>query len=182
MQLSFAHLKSMLWASPEAQAYAVVNGAAVPGLRERLRQPGVKAWECLTRGALSPEKGEKAPYVVELTAEDAFSDWLLGEAGATYPNWGVVGVGPVTMMAMREHGRRLIEVTLPEGEGRRWSWFDPLLWGPLLPRLDSGQLHQAFGALTDWVVVTPKSWQWLTLSAGQVVVTPRDCLAVGAGL
>ncbi len=177
MQQSYAHLKSMLWPSPAARAFAVIDGAVVPQLAERLATADVRGWDCLWRGALTPEKAAIAPYVAELTPEGAFTDWLLQEGSAAYPGWGMVGVGPVNLMGMREHGRRLIEVTLPDGDRRRWHWYDPALWAPLLPRLDPSQLEAAFGALDDWVVVGTTTWQWFTLSAGQLVVTPRDCLA-----
>jgi hypothetical protein len=180
MQQSYSHLKSMLWASPATRVYAIVQGSVVPQLVERLAKADVPGWDCLWRGALAPDKAARAPYVAELSPEGEFTDWLLQEASRAYPGWGVVAVGPVTLMSMREHGRRLIEVTLPEGERRRWAWYDPGLWAALLPRLDPSQLDAAFGALSDWVVVGPATWQWLTLSAGQLVVTPRDCLAAAA--
>lgn len=176
-QQSYAHLKSMLWPAPAARAFAVINGAVVPQIAQRLAQADVKGWDCLWRGALSPEKAARAPYLAELTPNGEFTDWLLQEAAAVYPGWGLLAVGPVTLMGMREHGRRLIDVTLPTGEQRRWTWYDPALWAPLLPRLEPSQLDTVFGALSDWVVVGPSVWQWLTLSAGQLVVTPRECLA-----
>lgn len=180
MQQSYAHLKSMLWPSPAARAHAVINGAVVPQLAQRLATADVRGWDCLWRGALPPDKAAMAPYVVELAPGGDFTDWLLQEAASTYPGWGVVAVGPMTLMGMREHGRRLIEVTLPGGERRRWAWYDPALWAPLLSQLEPAQLDAAFGALSDWVVVGPASWQWLTLSAGQLVVTSRDCLAMAS--
>ncbi len=177
MQQSYAHLKSMLWPSPTARAFAIVNGAVVPQLAERLATADVRGWDCLWRGALPPEKAARAPYVVELAPDSVFTDWLLQEAAGAYPGWGLVAVGPVTLMGMREHGRRLVDVWLPDGAQRRWAWYDPALWAALLPRLEPSQLDAAFGALSDWVAVGPSRWQWLTLSAGQLVVTPRDCLA-----
>lgn len=176
MQQSYAHLKSMLWPTPAARAFAVIHGAVVPQLPERLAAAEIAGWECLWRGALTPDKAAVAPYVAELLPESAFTDWLLQEASTAYPGWGVVGVGPINLMSMREHGRRLIEVSLPDGARRRWHWYDPALWVPLLPRLEPAQLDAAFGALDDWVAVGPTTWQWLTLSAGRLVLTSRDCL------
>lgn len=176
MQQSYSHLKSMLWASPAAHVYAVVSGAVVPGLRDNLAKADVRGWDCLWRGALTPEKEAAAPYVMELTPEGAFTDWLLQEAPAAYPDWGVVGVGPLNLMGMREHARRLVDVTLPDGAKRRWAWYDPVLWAGMLPRLEPTQLDAVYGPLSDWVVVSPKTWHWLTLSAGQLVQSSRECL------
>ncbi len=179
-QQSYAHLKSMLWASPTARAHAVISGAVVPGLRALLDKADVRGWDCLWRGALPPEKAAQAPYVAELTPDGTFTDWLLQDASTTYPGWGVIGLGPVPVMGMREHGRRLLDVMLPDGQRRRWAWHDPALWGPLLAKLEPHQLDEAYGPLTDWVVVGPKVWQWFTLSAGQLVATPRECLPAAA--
>lgn len=179
-QQSYAHLKSMLWASPAARAHAVISGAVVPGLRVMLDQADVRGWDCLWRGALPPEKAAEAPYLVELNPEGAFTDWLLKEASTTYEGWGLIGLGPTNLMTMREHSRRLLDVSLPDGQRRRWAWHDPALWAPLLPKLDPQQLDAAFGPLTDWVVVGPKVWHWLSLSAGQLVATPRECLPAAA--
>lgn len=180
MQQSYAHLKSMLWASPAARVYAVINGAVVPKLKERLQDADVKGWDCLWRGAQPPEKAAVAPYLAELSPEGAFTDWLLQEAGVAYPGWGVLGIGPLALMPMREHARRLLQVGLPDGSLRKWTWYDPDLWLGLLPRVDPLQLDELYGPLSDWVVVGPRTWHWMTLSAGQLVQTPRDCMAAAS--
>lgn len=177
MQQSYSHLKSMLWAEPGARVHAVIRGAVVPGLAQRLQEAEVADWDCLWRGAQTPEQTAVAPYVAELAADSPFTEWLLKEADETYPHWGVLGVGPVSLMAMREHARGLMQVLLPDGSTRRWHWFDPVLWAGLLPQLDGAQLHRAYGPLTDWVVVGSHSWRWLTLSAGQVVESVRQPMA-----
>jgi hypothetical protein len=180
MSQSYAHLKSLLWASPAARVYAVINAAVIPKLAERLKGADVKGWDCLWRGALPPEKAASAPYLAELIPESAFTDWLLKDAAATYPGWGVLAIGPLALMPMREHARRLLQVGLPDGSGRPWTWYDPVLWEALLPRLDPMQLDEAYGPVTDWVMVHPKVWKWMTFSAGQLVQTPRDCLPPSA--
>jgi hypothetical protein len=180
MQQPYSHLKAMLWASPTTKAYAVVSGSVIPGLRDLLGQSDVLDWDCLWRGALPPEKAAQAPYVIELDPHGRFTDWLLQEAGQIYPDWGVIGLGPVGLMAMREHGRSLLDVLLPDGQRHRWTWHDPVLWASLLPRLDALQLDAAYGPLTDWVMVRASVWQWFTLSAGQLIVTPRECMPAAA--
>jgi hypothetical protein len=177
MKQSYDQLKSMLWARPSARVYAVIHGAVVPQLPERLATADVRGWDCLRRGALAPDQAAQAPYVAELTPQGTFTDWLLQEAGTAYPGWGLVAVGSLNLMAMREHGRRLLQVGLPDGQTRKWTWYDPALWAPLLPTLDPMQLDEAFGPLSDWVVVGPQGWQWLTFSAGQLVMSQRECLA-----
>lgn len=174
MQQSYSHLKSKLWADPGARVHAVIRGAAVPGLAARLQEADVADWDCLWRGALTPGQAAIAPYVAELQPEGIFTDWLLRQAGQACPDWGVLAVGPVSLMQMREHARGLMQVVLPDGSVRRWQWFDPVLWAGLLPQMDAGQIDRAYGPLTDWVVIGPRSWRWLTASAGQVVESVRE--------
>lgn len=176
MQQSYEHLKSMLWASPASRVYAYVHGGIVPKLHGQLAQADVRGWDCLWRGALNPAQKEQAPYIVELLPQSVFTDWLLREAATAYPGWGMLGVSSEAMLAMREHGRRLMTVTLPDGQQRQWTWYDPALWGDLLPRLSPDQLDQAFGRLSDWVLVSPTEWRWLTLSAGRLSDSVRQCL------
>jgi Domain of unknown function (DUF4123) len=176
MQQSHAHLKSMLWASEASRVFAIMDGAVVPQLQEKLGKADVLGWDCLWRGALPPDKAAVAPCLAELSQQSEFTTWLLSEAAVAYPGWGVLGVGPLNLLDMREHSRRLLQVGMPDGSTRKWTWFDPALWVPLLPKLDPMQLDEAFGQVTDWVSVTPKLWRWMTFNAGQLVVSERECL------
>lgn len=175
MQQSREHLKSMLWGQPSSHVYAFVRGDVVPGLRERLTTSDALDWDCLWRGALPPADQERAPYVVALRRESALTDWLLGEAAQAYPDWGVVGVSAEPFLAVREQGRSLMQVQVPGGQVRHWTWLDPTLWSALLPQLDARQLQEAFGGVTDWVRIGAAQWQWLTLTAGQLQSSVRAC-------
>lgn len=170
---SISQLKEFLWAQEDHAAFAVVNGQVVPGLPGLLEEADVPGWDCLWRGEQEPEQAEVAPYVVALAPESAFTDWLLGEATSTYPGWGLIGVGPVNLLGMREHGRRLLKVETPEGQAIEWTWFDPVLWAGLLPKLDEAQLLEAYGPLYDWVVPGARSWQWLSWSEDGVQALDR---------
>lgn len=177
MQQSYSHLKSMLWATPGARVHAVIQGAKVPGLPALLQDADVPGWDCLWRGAQTPEKAAVAPYIVELGPESEFTDRVLRDLASAYPGWGVIGVGPVSLMAAREQGRRLLQVALPDGATHQWTWYDPVLWCGLLPQFDAFQLDEAFGPLTDWVVAGAQRWEWFTLSAGQLRTDVRERMA-----
>jgi Domain of unknown function (DUF4123) len=168
-------LQSMLWSSPQARVHAIINGRVVPGLAQRLEKADVQGWQCLRPGALPPDEMAAAPYVAELKPDADFTRWLLSEAWAIHPGWGVVAVGPLNLLRMREHARRLLKVGLPDGSDSPWLWYDPALWEGLLPRLDGDQLMRVYGDLTDWVVTTPTEWRWHTLNAGRLVQNARAC-------
>jgi Domain of unknown function (DUF4123) len=179
MQQSISHLKSMLWATAQSRVYAFVQGSVVPQFHEQLAKADVRGWDCLWRGALSPEQRAQAPYLVELLRESKFTDALLKDVPVTYPAWGLIGVSTDAMLPVREHGRQLLKVALPDGQQRQWAWMDPVLWGGLLPQLSPEQLDAAFGRVSDWVLVSASEWRWMTLSAGVLVQDSRQVL-VGA--
>lgn len=173
MSESIAHLKSLLWAHEGAAPFAVLNGEVLPGLPERLQKADVPGWDGLLRGALEPAQAAVAPYVVALSPEGDFTHWLLTEATATYPGWGLIGVGPVNLLGMREYCRSLLKVETPDGHVVPWQWFNPTLWSALLPRLDAAQLLEAYGPLYDWVIPGTTSWKWLTWQEDGVQVEDR---------
>jgi Domain of unknown function (DUF4123) len=162
MSEAIAHLKTMLWAHEDAEPFAVLNGEVIPDLPERLEQADVPGWDGLLRGALEPEQAAVAPYVVAMAPESTFTDWLLTEGTTTYPGWGLIGVGPVNLLGMREHCRHLLKVESPDGQVIEWRWFNPALWAGLLPKLDPAQLLEVYGPLYDWVIPGATSWKWLT--------------------
>lgn len=177
MQQSDDHLRSMLWASPRARVYAFVQGDRVPGLPEQLPKAAVQGWDCLQRGALSPTEQASAAYVIELRRDAPFTDTLLRETATTFPEWGLIGVSEAPLLSVREHGRRLLNVQLPDGQSRPWRWLAPRLWGGLLPQLGPEQLNDAFGCMSDWVLIDAAQWQWLSLRAGVLSQDTRRRLA-----
>lgn len=161
MSESFNHLKEVLWSQEDCSVFAVINGEVLPGLPQRLEDAGL-SWDCLWRGELSEEQAALAPYVVELAKEHAFTDWLLAEAVVTHAGWGVLAVGPVHLLALRQHGRHLLKIETPAGTTMAWQWYRPALWAGLLPQLDDTQLLEAFGPMNEWVIPRADAWRWLT--------------------
>jgi Domain of unknown function (DUF4123) len=174
MSQSISHLKNMLWSAEDSAVFAIIHGEALPGIAAKLEEADVPGWDCLWRGEQSPEQSAVAPYVVMLTPESEFSNWLLTDALVTYPDWGLLGVGPVNLLGMREHGRRLLQFERPDGQITDWHWYSPTLWCGLLPQLDAVQLLEAFGPLNDWVVPAVSRWTWLTWAEDGLLVNERQ--------
>lgn len=173
---SFAQLKAMLWAGEGDRVYAVIDGSRVDGLVAKVATADVLAWDTLWRGVQPPAREAVAPVVVELALESTFTDWLLGSAPQDFGSWGVLGVGPASLLQVRELARRLLQVESPAGQTHELMWYDAVLWTELLPRLSGPQLQDAFGPLSIWVTIRRDVWTWLTVSAGDVVVDTRQCL------
>lgn len=169
--------KASLWTQTGAHVYAVIAGAEVPGLLTQLASPNVAGWDGLHRGALPPDEAERATYIVELRAESPFTDWLLGEASAALPNWGVLVVSTQSLRPTREHLRRISEALSPEGQRFALRWFDRAVLRALLPSLSSSQLQTFFGDCSALVLPAAAEWTWFRESVGQLVTDVRTLAA-----
>ena len=175
--LSYPQLKAAVWADRHARVHAVIDGAVVPGLPTRVAAAECNGWDCLLRGALPDAVALAAPYLVELSEASPFSDWLLAEATANHPGWGVVLVSRHALLRVREHCRTLSEVLLPEGGRRRWRWWDPELLAVLLPSCSAEQLDEVFALDQKIVVPTKAVWTWHALDDGTLATLERPQLA-----
>jgi hypothetical protein len=176
---SYPQLKAAVWADRRARVHAVVDGAVVPGLPARIAAAECNGWDCLQRGALSPEAAAAAPYLVELAEPAPFSDWLLAEATSNHPGWGVLLVSHHALLAVREHCRSVAEVVMPDGERRRWRWWDPELLALLLPTCSAAQLDELFALGQQIVVPQRTAWTWHSLPEGTLETTMRNVMASG---
>ena len=170
---SYAQLASALWAEPGSRVHALVDGSVLPGLPGRLSGADVLGWDCLSRGALSADAAQRAPYLVELRDGAPFTGWLLGEATASFPGWGLLMVSTQALLPMRQHCRALGEVILPDGTRRDWRWYDPEVFAALLPSLTPGQLDSVFANGVRVVVPSPSAWTWHVVEQGLLASTVR---------
>lgn len=152
--------KAALWPFDGARVHAVIDGAIVAGLPEKLKTADCAGWDCLQRGALGAEAAQRAAYIVELQPDAAFTDWLLGDITAALDGWGVVTTSRQPLLAMREHSRDLAEVRTPEGRRRPWRWWDAELLDTLLPGLAPTQLDHFFAPGQQLACPGRDSWTW----------------------
>ncbi|HMJ07458.1 MAG TPA: DUF4123 domain-containing protein, partial [Pyrinomonadaceae bacterium] len=80
--------------------YAVLDGVRVPDLPGRLHRSGVPNF-CLLAGDLAPAMVHAAPYVVQLTNDNSFSDWIFNESVGKH--WGIFAQSLSSMTEMRKH-------------------------------------------------------------------------------
>lgn len=174
---SAAQLRGSLWARQGARVHAVIDGLVVPGIGDKLKTADVAAWDCLQRGALSSEAAQRAAYLAELKEVSPFSEWLFGEATATYPGWGLLSVSTRPLLAVREHCRAIGDVTTPDGERRAWRWYDPDVLRTALPTLLAGQLDEVFALDQAIVLPAADAWTWLTMENGVLSTDIRPLMA-----
>ncbi len=168
-----AQLRASLWAGSGTRVHAVIDGLVVPDIAARLAKADLGGWDCLQRGALSAEATARAAYVAELKESSPFTDWLFDVATPTWPGWGVLSVSKKTMLPVREHCRSLADVITPDGERRRWRWWDPEVVRVVLPTLLASQLDEFFALGQAVVLPSVESWTWLAMQEGVLATDVR---------
>jgi hypothetical protein len=144
--IDMAKLSAALWQEGGDVAYAVLDGAGIANLLDRLYAEPQPKFVCLLRGELKPDMAEVAPYLVKLQRDSEFFEWVLSGWGNA---WGIFVVAPdsLDLGAVRRHLRKLNLVTGPRGETLLFRYYDPRVLRILLPTCDERQRAEIFGPL-----------------------------------
>lgn len=145
-----------LFADPQAQIYAVLDGASAPGLQDLLdkHQP---EHVCLYRGELEADLAAAAPYLVRLDAESPFTRSVLANGWGHH--WGIFALAPASLIAMRKHFRKFLMVDLSDGRPVYFRYYDPRVFALYLPSCDAEETRAVFGPVQQYVMegATPGS-------------------------
>ena len=132
----------MLFAREDMNVYAVLDGASVPGLPQRLYDDQPDHY-CLYRGDLEPDMREVAPYVVRLSPEGGFTDWIVSEGWGRH--WGVFAAAGVDLREMRRHFRTFLMVSGPDRKPMYFRYYDPRVLQAYLPTCTADEAEIFFG-------------------------------------
>lgn len=134
----------------ELTTYAILDGAQVPELPQRLFTSGLD-YVCLYRGEIPDDLAQVAPYLVALKRDDRFTAWIL-EQGWGF-NWGIYARADsqIDMKEIRKHFRTLLKVEYPDGKSRYFRFYDPRVLGDVLPLCNSEELSKLFGPILSYV-------------------------------
>jgi hypothetical protein len=124
------------------QLYCVLDGVMVPDLPERLYRGQVPN-HCLLTGDLPADAVHAAPYLVYLSPDSKFADWVLEEALGKH--WGVFVQSPRSMLEMRRHFRALLQAYDERGNPLKFRFYDPRVLSKFLPTCNGGELRTLFG-------------------------------------
>ncbi len=174
--LSPAQLYSGLWSDARLGVYAMILGARIPDLNERLAKARSLQYHCLVPGALGPAQRVRAPYLVELQSTSDFARWLLLEAAAGFGEWGVVARSSARLLEVRSHARGLRQVVSPEQQAFKVDWMDPPVLDILLGSATPDQLPLIFGRFESLTVATPQRWREYRIEAGRLQLRHIDVL------
>jgi hypothetical protein len=122
---------------------ALLDGASVPGLLERLDADGSLKAECLLRGELEPDMAEVAPYLVRLEPGNEFTQWVVGTGWGRH--WGSFVASRQGFRKLRDHLRALTLIYRRDGVPLYFRYYDPRVLRVFLPTCSPAQLKQMFG-------------------------------------
>jgi hypothetical protein len=144
-------LKQLLWAAGGEHVYALLDGASVPGLLERLYAPPPRpGFHCLLQGDQPPDVAHVAPYIVALERDSELSDWVLGSGWGNH--WASFVLAGCALRPLWFHLRTLCTVYGPDGNPKLFRYYDPRVLRAFLPTCSAEQVLQMFGPAARFVV------------------------------
>lgn len=163
-------LRALLF-KEEQSTYAVLDGASIPDLLERL-ETAPEEHACLYRGELHPELAARAPYLVKLRADGDFTRAVITQGWGAH--WGVFAITATGFEALRRHFRTFLRVRGPEGQVLYFRWYDPRVLRIYLPTCSATEIAQVFGPVTTYVCEGESADQALEFPWQRLRIARRD--------
>jgi hypothetical protein len=130
-------------------AYAILDGASIPGLLDHLYAEPRPDFVCLYRGELAPDIAEVAPYLVRLNPAEPVTQWILSEGWGQH--WGVFALTRVAINPLRRHFRQFLMVKDPAGGPMYFRFYDPRVLRIFLPTCNREELRSLFGPIQAYL-------------------------------
>ena len=173
-------LKQLLWVAPRDRVYALLDGASIPNLPQRLHGAAETEFECLLHGELAPDIAEVAPYLVALERDSELADWVIGHGWGNH--WASFAVAPCDLRTVWFHLRTLNIVYGPDGKPMLFRYYDPRVLRIFLPTCNAEQVVQMFGPIASFVAEAESAGSALVFahSAGELQRSARPIAGVAS--
>ena len=146
-----ARLASRLWSDSEYATFAVLDGAGIAQLLDKLEDaPGLE-FACLFELEIGSDIAHVAPYLVRVLPDSEFSAWLLAGWGERRGIFAQVPAA-LEMPMLRRHFRKL---NIVYGDGLKallFRFYDPSVLRKQLPDCTPIQVRQIFGPVCRFVL------------------------------
>lgn len=143
-------LADRLWPDDDCTTFALLDGAGIPDLIDRMQQaPGLE-FECLFGGELEAGVAEVAPYIARLEAGSDFASWAMAGWGGRR---GIFVQVPrdVELPVLRRHFRKLNMVYGPDGDSMLFRYYDPRVLWTFLSVCAREQVNSLFGPVSNFI-------------------------------
>ncbi|HKS41117.1 MAG TPA: DUF4123 domain-containing protein [Blastocatellia bacterium] len=154
-----------LFAEQDTNVFAVLDGASVPGLLDKLYTLSPN-FCCLFRGELQPDMAEVAPYLVQLESGSEFTNWIIRQGWGNH--WGIFASSEADFRQMRTHFRTFLIVYDETGRPLRFRYYDPRVLRTFLPTCTTEELTTLFGPITSYIAedANPDALLWFQMQSG----------------
>lgn len=142
-------IREKLYREDGGPIYTILDGASVPGLREKLAEDEPEH-VCLYAGDLQPDMAEVAPYLVKLENNTPFNDWVLERGWGNH--WGIYAETGAPMLELRKHFRRFLTVHDENGKPLLFRYYDPRVLRAYLPTCNGEELNTLFGPVDAYLM------------------------------
>ena len=144
--------KQCLFTVNGTYVYAILDGASIPDLLDRLYGDTPPAQhECLFLGTLEPDMIAVAPYLVRLDPQAPFTDWLIDSGWGRH--WGIYARSRLDFQSIRYHFRSLTAIYDEAGQRYRcFRYYDPRVLRSILPSCQEPQLAEMFGPVEAYLL------------------------------
>lgn len=143
-------ISSFLFKEDGTNPFAILDGASVPDLLDKLYDPERPEFECLYAGELKPDLAEVAPYLVRLQPDSEFTTWVLEQGWGKH--WGIFALSAADLREMRHHFRKFLTVHDPSGKPLLFRYYDPRVLRTYLPTCNAEELSALFGPVTCYLL------------------------------
>jgi hypothetical protein len=141
-------LHNLLFAGEDESTYAILDGASVPGLLDKLAA-AKEEWVSLYRGEVEPDLAEVAPYLVKLREHSEITMWLLSEGWGHH--WGIFAISQAGIEALRRHFRHFLRVKDEAGKILYFRYYDPRVLQVYLPTCRRNEIEAVYGPVRRYI-------------------------------
>jgi len=127
--------------------YCVLDGASVPQLPRRLYDTQAPNF-CLFTGDLAPDMLYVAPYLVYLSPNNQFTEWVVSEGFGKH--WGIFAHSLRSIKEMRRHFRSMVNVYDENARSLVFRFYDPRVLRKYLPTCNAEELTGFFGSVDGY--------------------------------
>lgn len=155
-------LSNNLWHYTQGQnalsVYALVDAAIDESIYPKIVGARVKK-ESLFRGAKALELAWFAPYLVQLTREDPFTQWFLEKGWGK--SLGIFIKTPLGFKELKRHLQTILTVYDESGQSLIFRYYDPRVLRVYLPTCTSQELETMFGQVSYFIMEARESSKML---------------------
>jgi hypothetical protein len=142
-------LKNLFPDDGETHTYAILDGASIPDLLDKLYADPRPEFVCLYRGELEPDMAEVAPYLVRLKPDEPFAKWVTAEGWGRH--WGIFALSKADLKTVRKHFRTFLMVKDPDGKKLYFRYYDPRVFRVYLPTCNKAETATVFGPVGHYI-------------------------------